>query len=330
MGQTAARFYNVRGRNAKVSSPDLVYNVGVAMSTISFSIPILQSNYSRSFEAEIDILTTDEILVRGRMHDHRFDLEHRWRVRTPEYEVLEAGAEQSAGDPSEFDPELCRRYPEIKGVRIGRGFSKQILTALGDRPGAGEHLFLAIEMARIAQQVYQFPPEFESQFTANPGGSSSETAHISWMKDRAYMADLANSCYTYRDESAALFASREVRMGFGDDLYTPKPGDKRVFWRNKQISISRMQDPAGDIFYACESSMNDRIHDIKIRFDLSGEGLVSNAESRGLRLPYHGICEDAQFRTPELNGMRVSAGFILQFANRVGGSQGCTHLFDLS
>src|SRR5262249_37424473 len=105
---------------------------------------------------------------------------------------------------------------------------------------------------------------------------------------------------------------------------------KRVFWRSKQISVSLRQGAGGVVFYACESAMNDRIHDIKIGFDLSGEGVISNAESRGLRLPYHGICEDAQLRTPELNGMRVSAGFILQFANRVGGSQGCTHLFDLS
>src|SRR5262249_37150100 len=163
---------------------------------------------------------------------------------------------------------------------------KRILTALGDLAGAQEHLFLAIEMARVGQQVYQFPPEFESQFAANESSSQSESARLSWMKDRAYMTDLANSCYTYRDESAALFATREVRLGFGADLYTPKPGDKRVFWRNKQISVSIKQDPDGNDLYACESAMEDRIHDIKIGFDLSDDGVISNAQSRGLRLPY--------------------------------------------
>ncbi|MGH8595052.1 MAG: DUF2889 domain-containing protein, partial [Gammaproteobacteria bacterium] len=292
------------------------------MTGISLSIPILDSNYVRSFDAEIGVLTEDEILVRGRMRDHRCEFEHVWRVRTPDYEVIEAAAEQLAGEPSQFDPALCARYAGIRGVGIGRGFSKRIVAELGDLPGAQEHLFLAIEMARISQQVYQFPPEFESQFATICGDSE---AHTSWRKDRAYMADLANSCYTYRDESDALFASRDVRLGFGGDLYTPKPGDKRVFWRGKQLSIAVENDR-----FVCESAMDDRIHDIRIGFDLSSEGVISNAHSCGLRLPYHGICEDAQLRTAGLDGMRVGAGFILQFANRVGGSQGCTHLFDLS
>ena len=292
------------------------------MTTISLSVPVSQSNYVRNFNAEIDVLTENEILVRGRMRDHRCDLAHVWRVRTPDYEVIEASAQQLAGDESEFDPVLCARYAGIRGVRIGRGFSKRIVTELGELPGAWEHLFLAIEMARVAQQVYQFPPDFESQF-ATIGGDSE--AHAAWRKDRAYMADLANSCYTYRDESDALFASRDVRLGFGGDLYTPRPGDKRVFWRSKQLTITISNDR-----FVCESAMDDRIHDIRVGFDLSSEGVISNARSRGPRLPYHGICEDAQLRTAGLDGMRVSAGFILQFADRVGGSQGCTHLFDLS
>ncbi|MGH9852848.1 MAG: DUF2889 domain-containing protein [Blastocatellia bacterium] len=296
---------------------------------IELSVTPSQSNYLRTFEAEIDVLTDNEILVRGLMRDHRFAFEHVWKLRTPEYEIIEASARQIAGDAERFNPDLCERYANIKGVRIGRGFSKSVNAALGGLPGSGEHLFLAIEMARIGQQVYQFPPEFEAQFPSS-AGNATEAAHISWLKDRAYMPDLANSCYTYRDKSAELFASREVRCGFGAELYTPKPGDQRVFWRNKRLSIELKQDESGQDVFACESAMEDRIHDIKIGFDLSSDGVISNAESRGLRLPYHGICEDAQLRTGGLNGLRVTAGFILQFADRVGGAQGCTHLFDLS
>jgi hypothetical protein len=291
---------------------------------IELSVTPSQSNYLRTFEAEIDVLTDSEILVRGLMRDHRFAFEHVWKLRTPDYEIVEAGAQQIEGDAERFDPDLCERYQNIKGVRIGRGFSKSVNAALGGLPGSGEHLFLAIEMARIGQQVYQFPPEFEAQFPSS-AGNATEAAHISWLKDRAYMPDLANSCYTYRDQSAELFAAREVRCGFGAELYTPKPGDQRVFWRNKRLSITVKPDG-----FACESAMEDRIHDIKIGFDLSSDGVISNAESRGLRLPYHGICEDAQLRSGGLNGLRVTAGFILQFADRVGGAQGCTHLFDLS
>ena len=281
------------------------------------------TNYLRTFEAEIDISPENDLMVRGAMSDHRFAFEHRWKVRAPEYEVVEASAWQIAGDKADFNPELCQRYAGIAGVRIGRGFSKQVVSALGDLPGAQEHLFLAIEMARIAQQVYQYPPEFEAQFP-KALGRGSEAAHVAWLKDRAYM-NLANSCYAYRDGSEALFAGREVRCGFDPGLTHPEPGEKRVFWRTKRVSVELTNQG-----YACESAMDDRVHDIKISFDISRAGVISNAQSRGLRVPYHGICEDAQLRTPGLNGLQVTAGFVGQFAEHVGGASGCTHLFDLS
>jgi Protein of unknown function (DUF2889) len=299
---------------------------------IELSVPFAPSGYLRIFEAEIDVLADKEILVRGLMRDHRFAFAHVWRVRTPEYEVIEAGASQIAGDSAQFDPRLCERYGGIKGIRIGRGFSSRVGAVLGNLPGRQEHLFLAVEMARVGQQVYQYSPEFEAAFPSVPDNQDNQTeaAHIAWLKDRAYMADLANSCYTYRDESADLFKTREVRCGFGAEIFRPKPGDKRVFWRNKRLAIEKRASQDGGIAYACESAMEDRIHDIKVDFDLSEDGLISNARSRGLRLPYHGICEDAQLRTAGLNGLRISPSFISQFADRIGGAAGCTHLFDLS
>ena len=59
----------------------------------------------------------------------------------PEFEVLEAGAAQHAGDPYQFKPELCGRYANIKGVRLERGFSKRILTELGDSCGGWNTCF---------------------------------------------------------------------------------------------------------------------------------------------------------------------------------------------
>jgi len=289
------------------------------------SIPLSQSNYLRTFDAEIDVLAENELLVRGSMRDHLFAFEHIWKLRTPEYEVIEASARQIEG---EFDPRLCQRYAGISGARIGRGFSKRVISALGDSPGAQEHLLTAIEMARVGQQVYQYTPEFEARFPAGDGDTT-EAARIAWLKDRAYIG-LANTCYTYRDESEGLFASREVRCGFDAELMRPKPGDKRVFWRNKRLAIELKVSGNGGTVYACESAMEDRIHDIKINFDLSSDGLVSNARSHGLRLPYHGICEDPHLRTPALDGLKVTGGFVRQFADHVGGAQGCTHLFDLS
>jgi hypothetical protein len=293
------------------------------MSNIELLIPSSDVAFLRQFSAEIDVIAADELLVRGRMQDHRFAFEHIWRLRTPEYEVIEAGARQIVGDEAEFNPELCERYAGVKGVKIGRGFTKRVLAALGDLPGQREHLWLAIEMARVGQQVYQYTPEFEAQFPS-VAGSETDKSYIAWLKDRAYMS-LANSCYAYRDETEELFKSRNVRCGFDTVLTRPQPGDKRVFWRTKQVSIGKSEGG-----FICESAMDDRIHDIIINFELSNEGKISNARSRGLRLPYHGICDDAQLRTPGLNGLRVTANFIGQFADQVGGASGCTHLFDLS
>src|SRR5215470_6562564 len=293
--------------------------------TLKLSVAPTQSSYLRTFDAEIDVVSENELLVRGSMRDHRFAFEHVWRLRTPDYEVIEAGARQVEG---EFDQRLCEGYAKIKGARIGRGFSKRVISELGDLPGAQEHLLMAIEMARVGQQVYQYTPEFEAQFPASDGNTT-EDARIVWLKDRAYMS-LANTCYTYRDESQGLFASREVRCGFGSELTRPKPGDKRVFWRNKRLEIELKAGENGGTVYACESAMADSIHHIKINFDLSGDGVVSNARSRGARLPYHGICEDPHLRTPTLDGMKVTGAFVRQFADHVGGAQGCTHLFDLS
>jgi len=293
--------------------------------TIELSIPLLHSSYQRAFAAEIDVLAENELLVRGSMRDHRFAFEHVWRLRTPEYEIIEAAARQTEG---EFDPRLCERYAGVNGARVGRGFSKRVLSALGDSPGAQEHLLTAIEMARVGQQVYQFTPEFEAQFSSRSGGET-ETARVAWLKDRAYMS-LANTCYTYRDESESLFANREVRCGFSAELTRSKPGDRRVFWRNKRLAIELKAGGNGGTVYVCESAMEDTIHDITIGFDLSSDGLVSNARSSGARLPYHGLCEDPHLRTQALNGLKVTGAFIGQFAEHIGGAQGCAHLFDLS
>jgi hypothetical protein len=292
---------------------------------IELTIPLPNSSYQRTFSAEIDITAEKELLVRGSMRDHRFAFEHVWKIRTPEYEIVESYARQIAG---EFSPDLCARYAGVKGARIGRGFSKRVISELGEAPGAQEHLLTAIEMARVGQQVYQYTPEFESQFPSSRG-EATEDARIAWLKDRAYMG-LANTCYTYRDESEGLFANREVRCGFDAEMARPKPGDKRVFWRNKRVAIELKAGGNGEAAYACESAMEDSIHDIRIGFDLSGDGVVSNARSSGDRVPYHGICEDPHLRTPGLEGLKVTGAFVGQFAEHVGSAQGCAHVFDLS
>jgi hypothetical protein len=288
--------------------------------TLELSVPFTGAVYSRSFEGEVDVIDGSTLLVRGRMRDQVHDIEHTWMLKTPDYEVLEASARQGGEDTAP----VCKYYRDIRGVRVGRGFSKRILEALRDAPGAHQHLLLAVEMARLGPQVYQFPPGFEERFERRPEVLSAD-ALLQWEKDRTYMASLPDSCYTYRDANEALFETRPITVTFGAELTRPEPGTKRVFWRTKELSI---QAAMGG--YACESRMQDALHDIGVGFHLDPEGTVSGAYSSGARLPYRGLCEEPQRRVAGLNGVSLSAQFIGQLADHVGGSHGCTHLFDLS
>lgn len=295
---------------------------------LELNVPAAGPEYQRTFEAEIDVVDAGRIFVRGRMRDHRVDIEHTWLLATPEYEVLEAGARQHGAQADAADPALCARYSGVRGARIGRGFSKRILEALGDeRPGRQEHLLLAIEMARVGQQVYQFPSDFDARF-APSAEVRSPNAFLSWEKDRAYMGSLVDSCYTYRDASAELFRSREVVCGITPELTRPEPGTQRAFWRRKRLAIRGSGDTPPS--FECESAMQDSLHDISIGFRLGADGTISAARSAAARVPYAGICEDPHRRVQALEGVRVSAEFMRQLADHIGGSQGCTHLFDLS
>ncbi len=228
--------------------------------SIQPTIPTVDGVYNRTFEAQIDCVAADELFVLGKMRDHRFEMTQSWRLRTPAYEVLEANATLVFGSDV-IARETCERYTGIAGVRIGRGFSKRILEATGDGRGSQEILLFAIEMARVGQQVYQFPPSLDEEF-ASTSTDPTEVARIAWLKDRAFMPDLANSCHTYRDESEKLFAERAIRCGFNSELTHPRPGDSRAFWRRKQLRIET--DDRGGL--GCESEMQDSIHDIAVRF----------------------------------------------------------------
>jgi len=289
-------------------------------------VEIGAEGYLRKFQAEIDSVSDADLRVRGELRDPSFALEYTWIVRTPSYEIVQASA-RALSESARLDPRVVERCPAIAGARIGRGFTRGVAAALGDLEGVREHVALAIEMARVGQQVYRFPPGFSERFTAAAAGLSepSATARLSWEQDRAYMPDLANSCHTYRDESVRLFAEREVRCTFGGPVTSPARDQKRVFWREKRLELA-----AAGSGFRCRNRMQDTIHDIEVELVLSGDGTIASAGSRGLRLPYTGICESPQLRTSGLAGRRVDSRFARLLGETVGGASGCTHLFDLS
>lgn len=288
-----------------------------------------EGGYIRTFEAVIDDHGSSGLRVRGVLSDHRCSFEHVWVLQTPEYEVLEASSRHLHGEPAILAPELIPRYPHLQGVRISAGFTRTIREALGDLPGHRDYLTLAIEMARVGQQVYKLPRDHHERFEPlvrhMPPGSS-RLARMIWEQDRDYMPLLCDSCYVYRDETAALFDERDV-VCFDLNVLYPEPGQKRRFWRKKRMHIAPLADGAG---FHCRNDMEDTVHEIRVAFDLAVDGTVHAAQSEGIRLPYHGICEDAQLRMPGLQGQQLSRDFIRCIADQVGGTSGCAHLFDLS
>ena len=303
------------------------------------SMTLPEGGYVRTFEAEIDNHSESTIGIRGVLSDHQCTLEHDWVLQIPEYEIIQASAQHLSGEPTVLSPELTTRYSAIQGVRpggvrpggvhTGQGFTQTMREVLGDLPGHRDHLVLAIEMARVSLQGYTVPKgdheRFQPLVAAMPPGPS-RLARMSWERDRVEWPSICNSCYTYRDEAVLLFDERTV-VCVDLDLISPAPGQKRFFWRHKRMHISQRQDGSG---FHCQNEMTDSFHEMRIAFDIEADGTINHARSQSLRLPYQGICEDAQLRTVGLNGKKLSKDFTRLLADQVGGSSGCSHLFDLS
>lgn len=293
------------------------------------SCPLPDSGYVRRFAAEIDYLEDRTMRVRGVQTDHRHGLEYVWRVCLPAYAILHASARCLSGEPAVVSPDLLSRCTAIQGAQASQGFSKIMRTALGDLPGCQEHLALAIEMARVSLQGFPVPKgdheRFASAAAALPPGPS-RVARMAWERDRTDWSWICNSCYAYRDESARLFAEREVKC-FDLDLASPEPGQHRFFWRTKRLQIAKRPDSQG---FWCQNDMNDTFHELGVSFAIDPDGTVNAATSQSQRLAFTGICEDTQTRTPGLVGKKLDKSYARLLADHVGGRSGCSHLFDLS
>jgi hypothetical protein len=293
---------------------------------VSLRVPLQGLAYERRFSAEIDVIGENILRVHGRLEDHRIAVAHDWTVRTPDYEVITAGATTVAEGQA---ADVCSSYAGLGGVRIGRGFSKRVADVLGEtEPWCAEHLQLAVEMARVTQQIYQFPDGFDRRFPID-GAACSPQALVSWQQDRAYMRGLANSCYTYSDACAGLLATQDVVSHVGPALTRPQVGTRAAFRRKKWLMIRR-EGAGARRGFNCQSGMHDNLHDIAVKLWVSADGTISAAKSTALRLPYSGLCETPQARTSSLNGQHFAPDLIRLLAERLGGKAGCTHLFDLS
>ena len=297
--------------------------------TLTAPITLPDSGYVREFEAAIDYLGDHLMAVTGTLRDHHLAIEYRWQVRVPDYVIVAAEARHLAGEPGTLEPALAARAGAIAGSRASQGFSRAMREALGTGAGLREHLALAMDMARVSLQGFPVPRDDHQRFAHLAAGidnPASRLARMAWERDRADWGNVCNTCVAYRDESAALFAAREVRC-FDLNLVSPAPGQKNFFQRRKQLGVATRVDGQG---YDLTHTMHDTFHEFDISLTLGHDGTVNAASNDWRRLAFMGICEDGQNGLPTLVGYHLDGAYARAVADHVGGRNGCSHVFDLT
>jgi hypothetical protein len=110
------------------------------------------------------------------------------------------------------------------------------------------------------------------------------------------------------------------------DLYSPRPGQRKVFERRKVARIERV-DGRLRLFH----SMHDNVHGFEITYEIETDtGKVVRAEHVTPRLPYMGICSEPQRRITSLLGETADAGLRKRIQTSLGGEAGCGQLYDLT
>ena len=183
----------------------------------------------------------------------------------PDYSIVAAEAHHLAGEPDVLEPALAANAGAIAGSRASQGFTRAMRDALGSGAGLREHLALAIDMARVSLQGFPVPPGDHERYAAHAAGidnPASRLARMAWERDRADWGNVCNSCFAYRDESAAMFATQEVRC-FDLDLVSPTPGQTGFFQRSKRLGVTVRGDGDG---YDLTHAMRDSFHDLDRRW----------------------------------------------------------------
>jgi Protein of unknown function (DUF2889) len=234
---------------------------------------------------------------------------------SPTYEI--AGARLRLLD-GRVDAALVAAAPALAGVGMVAGFTRRVAARLGDGEGAAFVIDAAIEVARLSRQVARLPRARAERATID--------AWEAWQLDRAGFTDLPDSCFTYSAAGEALFGTRTVSTMAYPDLYSPAPGQQRVFERRKLARLERDGDRL-----TLTSSMHDNVHgfDVTLQIDAPSER-ITRAGSLVTRLPYAGICSEPQGKIGALVGEIADPGLSRRIQRVLGGVTGCAQLYDLT
>jgi hypothetical protein len=234
---------------------------------------------------------------------------------SPSYAIRAARCRVVAG---EVAPAVAEGIASLAGAAMVGGLTRRAAEAAGGGPGAALAVDALIEVARLARQVARLPRARAERATAG--------AWECWQLDTTGWVDLPDSCFTYSAEGRARFATRTVVSPMQPDLYSPRPGQRRVFERRKVARLERDGERL-HLFH----SMHDNVHGFELRYTLDvATGRILAADSLTPRLPYAGICSEPQGKIAALVGETADAGLRKRIQGHLGGVTGCAQLHDLT
>ena len=272
--------------------------------------------YERTVDGWTDDADGDGLAHTVRLADPDRQIELRAVTTTsPTYEILHASCRILRGDVVEVGAGVA----SLTGARMVAGFTRRAAEAVGRGTGAAFVVDAAIEVARLARQVTKLPREQAER-------AASGEALDCWQLDTTGWIDLPDSCFTYSAAGRSLFGTRPIATPMQPDLYSPRPGQQRVFVRKKLARVARL-DGRLMLFH----SMHDNVHGFEITCELdAATGRVLRAEHVTPKLPYMGICSEPQRRISALVGEIVDDGLRKRLGPLLGGSAGCAQLYDLT
>jgi DUF2889 family protein len=207
----------------------------------------------------------------------------------------------------------------LVGTAMTGGLTRRAAAAAGAGRGAALVVDAVVETARLARQVTKLPPDRAARAQ---GGDPWEY----WQLDMEGWNDLPDSCFTYSAAGRGLFGTRTIVAASTPALYSPRPGQHKVFERRRVLRLER-RDGRLALFH----SMYDNVHGFEVIYEIdAATGRIVTAEHTTPRLPYMGICSEPQRRIGALVGETADAGLRKRIQAHLGGPAGCAQLYDLT
>ena len=273
-----------------------------------------RDRYERTMEGWCDNTHEDAFTHTVRLEDPDRALEVEVVAEpSPTYAIRAARLRPLRGD---LAPTVVAGFATLAGTAMVGGFTRRASEATGG--GAALVVDAAIEVARLARQVAKLPRPRAERAVGN--------AREAWRLDTEGWIDLPDSCFTYSAEGRALLETRTVTTPIQADIYSALPGQRGVFVRRKVARLERRGDRLA-LFH----SMHDNVHGFELTYELDVEsGRIERADSVTSRLPYAGLCSEPQGRIRGMVGEVADATLAKRIQVLLGGTAGCSQLYDLT